>query len=181
MRKAILILVPAMLLMACNAPFVAQPGTPTPMPSVPPQPTLTLTPTIALITPSATVTVEVTVSATAARTPRPELACKVLSQSIKSGSKFRSREQFDISWQIQNAGTATWQPGVVELAYAGGTKMFRYQPVPLTHSSPPGDIIGLAADMIAPRTPDTYTMVWALRQADNYFCKMAVTIKVQLK
>jgi hypothetical protein len=156
-----------------------QPITPTPVPSNTPQPTLTLTPTITPL--PATATPELTVSPTPNGTPRPELRCKVLSQSVKPGSKFRSREQFDISWQIQNTGSATWEPGVVELAYAGGTKMFRYQPVPLPHSSPPGDIIALSADMIAPHTPDTYTMFWSLRRADEYFCRMAVTIKVYLK
>jgi hypothetical protein len=179
MRKTMLILVLAMLPLACNAPLAAQPRTPTPFPSSPP--TLTLTPTIAPITPSATVTLEVTVSPTPPGTPRPELACKVLSQSLKAGSKFAARERFDVSWQIQNAGTATWEPGVVELAYAGGPRMYQYQPVPLTHSSPPKDIIALSADMIAPRTPNVYTMFWALRRGDDYFCRMAVTIKVYLK
>lgn len=81
---------------------------------------------------------------------------------------------------VRNTGTATWEPGVVELAYAGGTKMYQYQPVQLPHSSPPGDIISLVADMVAPRTPELYTMIWALRRADEYFCRMAVTIRVHL-
>lgn len=179
MRKTILILVLTMLPLACKAPLAAQPATPTPFPSDPP--TLTLTPTMPAITPSATATLEVTVPATPKGTPRPELGCKVLSQSVKSGSRLPSRERFDISWQIQNTGTATWEPGVVELAYAGGTKMYVYQPVELPHSSPPTDIIALSADMIAPRTPDVYTMVWALRRGDDYFCKLGVTIKVYLK
>ncbi len=178
MRKTILVVALAMLATSCSIPLVSQPAAPTPTASITPQPTLTLTPTIAPLTPSATVTLEAT--ATPKGTPRPELRCKVLSQSVKSGSKFASKERFDISWQIQNTGSATWEPGVVELAYAGGTKMFRYQPVPLPHSSPPGDIIALSADMIAPHTPDTYTMFWSLRRGDEYFCRMAVTIKVHL-
>ncbi len=179
MRKTILVLASAILLLACNGVALLQPGTPTPLPATPLQPTLTLTPTLAPILPSATVTAEATVAATAAGTARPELGCKILSQSVKPGSKFASHERFDISWQIQNTGSATWEPGVVELAYAGGTKMFRYQPVELPHSSPPGDIIALSADMVAPRTPDTYTMFWSLRRGDEFFCRMAVTIKVR--
>ncbi len=178
MRNTILVLVCAIVLPACSGVSLFQPGTPTSTASLPPQPTLTGTPTLAPILPSATVTVEVT--ATSVGTPRPELRCKVLSQSVKSGSKFASHERFDISWQIQNTGSATWEPGVVELVYAGGTKMFRYQPVPLPHSSPPGDIIALSADMVAPRTPDTYTMFWSLRRGEEYFCRLAVTIKVYL-
>jgi len=180
MRKTMLIVVLVMLLMACNAPFLAQPGTRTPIPSILPQPTLTLTPTLAPITPSATATLEVTITATPKGSTRPELDCKVLSQSVKNGSKFASKERFDISWMVRNIGTATWEPGVVELAYAGGIKMYQYQPVQLTHSSPPGDITTLSADMVAPKTPNKYTMVWALRRGDEYFCKMYVTIRVHL-
>ncbi len=179
MRKTILILLFAALPMACSIPVVNPPGTPTPTASIQPQPTLTLTPTLTPTISPTTIALELAVSPTPNGTPRPELACKVLSQSVRSGAKFASHERFDISWQIQNTGGATWEPGVVELVYAGGTKMFRYQPVPLTHSSPTGDILALSADMIAPRTPDTYTMFWSLRRGEDYFCRMAVTIKVQ--
>ncbi len=178
MRKTIFILVLTMLLLACNAPFLAQPGTSTPLPSL--EPTLTVTPTIAPITPSAAVTLGATVPPTPEGTARPELDCKVILQSVKPGAKFASREHFDITWQIQNTGTATWEPGVVELAYAGGPKMYVYQPVPLPHASPPKDIIILNADMVAPNTPNIYTMFWALRRGDAYFCRMPVTIKVHL-
>ena len=180
MRKTILIVVLIPLLMACNVPFVAQPAARTPIPSIPPQPTLTLTPTLVPITLPTTATLEATIAATPQGSTRPELACKVLSQSVKVGSKFASRERFDISWMVRNTGTATWEPGVVELAYAGGTKMYQYQPVPLTHSIPPRDITILNADMVAPRTPDRYTMIWALRRGDEYFCRMYVTINVHL-
>ena len=54
MRKAMLIVGLVMLLTACNAPFAAQPGTQTPIPSLPPQPTLTLAPTLAPVSPPAT-------------------------------------------------------------------------------------------------------------------------------
>ncbi len=178
MRKTVLIVVLAMLLPACNVPLAAPPATPTPIPSTAtPQATLTLTPT--LITPSAAATLGVTSTPTPAGPPRPELACKVLGQSIKNGTKFRPKERFDISWMIRNTGTATWEPGVVELAYAGGTRMFHSQPVPLPHSSPPGDIIALSADMVAPQAPADYNMIWALRRGDEYFCKVNVIILVR--
>ena len=180
MRKTVLIVVAVMLLMACNVPFVPQPGARTPFPSTLPQPTLSLTPTLAPITPSATAPPEATNVTTPEGSTLSELDCKVLSQSVKNGSKFASKERFDISWMVRNTGTATWELGVVELAYAGGSKMYQYQPVQLTHSSPPGDITTLSADMVAPKTPDKYTMVWALRRGDEYFCKMNVTIRVHL-
>ena len=180
MRKRILIAVLVMLLPACNAPFVAPPPSATPVPSATPQPTLTPTPTLISLTLPATAPVEVTHAAPPKASTRPELACKVLQQSVKYGSKFASKERFDISWMVQNTGNATWEPGVVELAYAGGSKMYQYQPVPLTHSSPPGDITILSAVMVAPRTPDSYTMTWALKRGDEYFCKMNVTISVHL-
>ena len=177
MRKTLLILVPVMLVMACNAPFIASPATETPIPTSTPLPTLTFTPTLAPVTPSATATLEATITVTPSG---PELACKLLSQSVKNGSKFASRERFSVGWMVMNTGTATWEPGVVEFAYAGGSKMYVYQPVPLTHNSPPGDITTLNADLVAPRTPDTYTTVWALRRGDEYFCKVSIRIKVHL-
>ena len=182
MRKTIFILAVVILLLACNIPFVAQPSPAPPTASAPPQATLTLTPTLPALTlpVTATATSSVTVTPAPPSSTRPELDCKVLQQSPKNGSKFASKERFDISWTIKNTGTATWDPGVVVLAYAGGVKMYLSQPVQLTHSSPPGDITTLAADMIAPRTPNRYTMTWALRRGDEYFCRMAVTILVHL-
>ncbi len=178
MRKTVLIVVLAMLLPACNVPRAAPLATATSIPSTPsPQPTLTFTPTP--LTPSPTATAGVTATATPAGPAGPELACKVLGQSIKNGTKFRPKERFDISFMIRNTGTATWEPGVVELAYAGGTRMFHSQPVPLPHSSPPGDIIALSADMVAPQATADYNMVWALRRGDEYFCKVNVIILVR--
>ena len=176
MRKTTLIVVLIMLLTACNAPFMAPPATQTPLPSITPQPALTLTPTLAPVTPSATATLQVTIT----RTPKgPELDCKVLSQSIPNGSRFTPRERFDISWQIQNTGTATWEPGVVELAYAGGSRLYLSQPVRLPHSSPPGDIIALSADMITPVERADYNMIWALRRGDEFFCQINVVVRVR--
>ena len=180
MRKTLLIAVLVILPIACNAPFAAQPGTSSPSPSTSPGPELTLTPSLAPITPSAATTAGVTITATPEGSTGPELDCKVLGQSPKNGSKFASKERFDTSWMVQNTGTATWEPGVVEFAFAGGSKMYQYQPVQLTHSSPPGDITWLYADMVAPKTPNTYTTVWALRRGDQYFCRVSVTIKVHL-
>ncbi len=178
MGKKLFILVLATLLGACQGPFVAPPGTPTPVPSETSQPTPTFTATLAPITPSETAMPEATMTATAA--PKgPELRCKVLSQSLKNGSRFAPKERFDISWQIQNTGTATWEPGVVMLAYAGGTKMYGSQPVALKHSSPPGDIVALSADMMAPQTPNDYNMIWALRRGTEFFCQINVVIRVR--
>ena len=182
MSKTVLVLALAVLLAACNTPFVAPAPTqtPTPLPSSTPPPTLTPTLTPIPLTLPVTATLHVALGLTRAAPSGPELACKVLQQSVKYGTKVASKERFDITWIIQNTGTATWEPGVVELAYAGGSKMYQYQPVPLPHSSPPHDIIALSAVMVAPRTPDRYTMTWALRRGDQYFCPMKVTINVHL-
>jgi hypothetical protein len=179
-RKTLPILMFVVLTMACNAPLLAQLGTPTAIPSTAAQPTPTLAPTLAPSPLPATATVEVTVEATSKAATGPELDCKVLGQSIKNGTKFTARERFDMSWLVQNTGTATWEPGVVEFGYAGGTKMYQYQPVPLKHSSPPGDVTTLYADLLAPKTPNVYTTIWSLRRGDEYFCRVSVTIKVHL-
>ncbi len=179
MRKRLFIVVLAMLLPACNVPRLAPPGTPTPSATLLPQSTLTLTPTLVASTPSATAVPAATMTASPAAPTGPELACRVLSQSIRNGSKFAPKEHFDISWMIKNTGTAAWEPGIVDLAYAGGTRMYHFQPVPLPHSSPPGDIIALSADMIAPQTPNDYNMIWSLRSGDQYFCRIDVVIRVR--
>ncbi len=83
-----------------------------------------------------------------------------------------------MAWQVQNTGTAPWDPDRVDFTYYGGTKMYASTPTHLAQTVASGDIVLLVADLVAPKNPGKYTTVWALRQGDEYFCQVRLTINV---
>jgi hypothetical protein len=99
-------------------------------------------------------------------------------QSVQNGTHYKSREPFSISWKVRNTGTAGWVPGTVDFTYIAGTKMYQYPLVQLRGTVDPGNIAHLIADMRAPRNPGKYSTTWSLRQGDNYFCHVSLTIYV---
>jgi len=109
----------------------------------------------------------------------PELDCKVNWQSPRNRTKVEPRAEFTVRWNVTNTGSAAWDPGVVDLAYSGGTRMY-YEPViPLTQVVAPGEDVTLTVDMKALRDTRSYATSWALRRDDTYFCDLGVRIYVQ--
>ena len=99
-------------------------------------------------------------------------------QTVKNGTHYKSREQFSIGWKVRNTGTAGWGPGTVDFTYIAGTRMYQYPLVQLQGTVAPGNIALLITDMRAPRNPGKYSTTWSLRQGDNYFCHVGLTIYV---
>ena len=150
--------------------ITAEPALPyTLAPSTTPEPTLSLGPS-----PSASA------SSAPSQTPTESvtLDCTLLMQTVKNGTHYKSREQFSISWKVRNTGTAGWDSGTVEFTYIAGTKMYQYPLVQLKGTVDPGNISYLIADMRAPSNPGRYSTTWSLRQGDNYFCHVGLTIYV---
>jgi hypothetical protein len=189
MKHAMIFMVLALLLEACTPPSTPAP-TPTSLPTIVPsdtlEPTPTLTPT-ASRTPEPTLPVTPTLifffslpTATAGTppTPAPELACQLVSQSIRNGTQFHPQEPFSNDWKLSNAGKAPWLPGNVDFAYTGGTKMYLYPAVQLQRNVSPGDTISLNVDMRAPNKPSEYSTFWSLRRGKDYFCRVRLTIEV---
>jgi Ig-like domain-containing protein len=157
--------------------------TPTTPPSAPPEPTLSLPPTalLTLLSPTPTPTLRVLfVTATPAPPTPSALDCKLIWQSPPNGSTYYAEEKFSVGWNIKNVGTATWEPGSFQFTYLDGAKLApRDDLIPLTRSVPPGQSIVLSVPMKAPITPRTYTTHWGIRQGDNFFCRLTLTIHVQ--
>ena len=155
----------------------------------PPTPTITVEPNLSPTLPPTT-TSEPTLSpvpppsASAASTPAESptestaLDCDLLIQSVKNGTHYKPQEQFSINWKVRNTGTAGWGPDSVDFTYIAGTRMYQYGLVQLKETVDPGNIAYLIADMRAPKNPGKYSTTWSLRQGDNYFCHVSLTIFV---
>jgi Ig-like domain from next to BRCA1 gene len=186
MRNAIVFTALALLLASCAAPSTPLPGptstrtqapslTPEPAPSLAPSPTTTSEPTLSP-GPSP--------SAAGSSTPFPTptvskaLDCALLMQSVKNGTHYKSREEFSIGWKVRNTGTAGWDPVALDFMYIAGTRMYQYPSTQLQGAVDPGNTVILSADLRAPRNPGKYSTSWTLRQGDNYFCRVSLTIFV---
>ena len=99
-------------------------------------------------------------------------------QSVKNGSHFKAREEFSIAWKVRNTGTAGWIPGTLDFTYFAGTKMYQYPLVQLQVGADPGNVTLLTTDLRAPKNSGKYSTTWSLRQGDNYFCHVSLTIYV---
>jgi hypothetical protein len=106
-------------------------------------------------------------------------ACRIRSQAPTSGARFAPKQRFDIAWQLENTGWATWEPGTVRATYYSGRRLQAYDEVPLRESVAVNEWTLFVVPMIAPRATGSYTTVWALRRGDDDFCHMTVTIVVR--
>lgn len=178
-RLSIISFALAVFLMACAAAtaLVATPApSPTPSPaasSTPlPPPTLTLIPID--LTPDTPVP-----SATVDPASPDFWACKIRSQTPKSGAKFDSKERFDMAWQVENFGYGLWEPDLIRVTYFSGTRMQVNDSVKLKEVVPTDRWTQLVVPMVAPRASGRYTTVWAMWYGDLDFCHMTVSIVVR--
>ncbi len=186
MRNAMVLMALAFFLASCAAPSTPIPGptsarTPTPSMTAEPAPTLTLAPSATLeptLSPGPSPTAGA--SSTPSQTPTESVAldCALLMQTVRNGAHFKSGELFSISWKVRNTGTTGWDSATLDFTYIAGTKMYQYPLVHLQGTVDPGNIAYLIADMRAPRNPGKYSTTWSLRQADDYFCHVGLTIYV---
>ncbi len=164
----------ALMLMACVGQS-APAATPTTELTETPQPTLAPTLTASPAAPSATPTIPATA---VTEGTSGSLDCQVQTQAIKNGRHFSPGQHFDMGWMVRNTGSASWDPNEVYFTYYGGTKMYASTPTRLQQVIASGDTVLLVADLVAPKNPAKYTTVWALKQADQFFCQVRLTIYV---
>ena len=107
------------------------------------------------------------------------LACRLLSQSPKDGTKLAPNKQFDAVWEVENSGTTAWDAGSIDFAYATGRKMHEEAVYDLLHNVDEGESVQLAVAMTAPKVSGSYTTVWTLRRGGNDFCHVDLTITVK--
>ncbi len=143
----------------------------TPLPTftsfVLPTATITLTPTR---TPTETPTV----------TPTSDLyECQVLSV-FPNGATFPPGGDFDGKWTLKNVGKEQWSDRFDWVFVSGDRFQVSVDSIDLTSYINPGNEVQFVVDMLAPRSPGSYSAKWALRTNNNlYFCESEISLTVR--
>ncbi len=84
--------------------------------------------------------------------------------TVPDGTNFKPGERFTKTWRVKNAGTSTWTTAYT-LVFASGASMGGPASAPLPLDVPPGAIVDLSVDLVAPADQGSYTGNWLLRNA----------------
>ena len=146
-------------------------------PSSTPLPTFT-----SFVLPSATITLTPTRTPTETPTisPTSELyQCQVLSAS-PNGATFSPGGDFDGKWTLRNSGVEQWSDHFDWVFVSGDRFQTRTDSVDLTRYINPGNEVEFIVDMLAPRSPGSYSAKWALRTNNNlFFCETEISLTVR--
>lgn len=152
--------------------------TQTPSPTNTPSPTTTDTPTVTYTatdtptnTPTNTPSPTETFTATATDTPRtPDLACDraqfVSDVTIPNGTRLLPGTSFVKTWRFRNIGTCTWTRSYA-VVYGDGESFGVPDVSPLVVDVPPGAIVDISINMVAPAAAGFYTGYWMFRNANG--------------
>jgi hypothetical protein len=141
-------------------------------------PSSTATPTVVFQLPSATSSITATFALGGGGTSEDAFACEVLSVNPVSGTSFRSRASFDVTWRVRNIGERKWNEDVVKYVYESGDRLHTIASYVLESDVSPGDTLTAVVEMEAPEDPGVYSTTWTLQRGDNSFCPMFLTINV---
>lgn len=109
---------------------------------------------------------------------KPAYACKIIKQDPRDGYPIEAAGFFDVTWTIQNTGTATWSEDFI-YRYWKGDQIAKSAHFLLPRETLPDKTVELTADMIAPYELGKYTTWWELVDADgNRVCKFYASIVV---
>lgn len=136
----------------------------TPSATLPPTATATQAPSATPTTASPTLPLaSATPTATASITETANLSniARWVSQTIPDGTNFLPGETFTMTWQVQNAGEATWTTGYWLRFFAGNTFGAPTE-VPLGQEVLPNQIAEITLRMRAPTQPGEYRSNWVL-------------------
>jgi polar amino acid transport system substrate-binding protein len=78
---------------------------------------------------------------------------------------FAPGQGFTKSWRIRNSGTCPWEPGYTLNFVAGNVAASRMsaQPYIFAKSVPVGSTADVSVNMVAPKSPGTYSATWQMR------------------
>ncbi len=194
MRKASILAVLTIFLLACATLFPPPAPTSTPVPS--PSSTSTSTETLipspyASPEPIQTDTPAVTAGPSETLAPTPWLFghtalpatprlldCRLNWKSPGDGIIYDPGDTFTVGWDVTNTGSQAWDSNTVEFTWVGGAKMYDFPVVRLKASVAPGEEVVLSVHMRAPQNSTLYTTHWSLRQGTTYFCGLTESIYV---
>ncbi|MEI6289676.1 MAG: NBR1-Ig-like domain-containing protein [Chloroflexota bacterium] len=119
------------------------------------------------------------VSYSAANITSPNYSCKLTAQTPADWVKMVRRQSFDAYWTVQNTG-AVWNSSSTRFVYLGGTKFQTHgDSFYIGKNVGLGSKIKLGVDMMAPKTPGTYSTTWALKSGNTTFCRVTLIVTVK--
>lgn len=146
-------------------------------PSSTPLPTFT-----SFVLPTATITLTPTRTPTETPTvsPTSELyQCQVLSV-FPNGATFPPGGDFDGRWSLRNNGKEQWSDQFDWVFISGDRFQTGSDSIDLNRYINPGNDVEFIVDMLAPRSPGTYSAKWALRTNNNlFFCETEISLTVR--
>lgn len=86
--------------------------------------------------------------------------------TVEDGTTFAPLQSFTKTWRIKNTGTTTWTTDY-RLVFVRGALMRAPASVPLPREVPPGEVVDLSVDMVAPAQEGIYQSFWLLRNANG--------------
>jgi hypothetical protein len=189
MKKAAIVLLLLLALIACNFSTLMQVPAPTPAVENPavstanllmtqlagvttsaaaatatPIPTANATPIETSLLPTPT-GIPLTASVTPTCSPVPVDAAEfIMDVTIPDGTWLSPGVSFVKTWRLRNRGTTTWTTAYA-LVFANGAHMNGLALIPLPGMVAPGGVIDVSVTLVAPNSPGTYKGYWELRSA----------------
>lgn len=85
--------------------------------------------------------------------------------TIPDDTMFRQGETFVKTWELYNSGTCAWSSGY-QAVFSYGDPLGSTRSIDMPET-PPGALVRVSADMVAPTTPGQYTGNWQLKSASG--------------
>lgn len=110
----------------------------------------------------------------------PPYDCLQRNQDPLDGYKIVHGGLFDITWTVENTGTAIWETPTYDYMYLKGDKLHTFTDrKDIPHEVKPGQKVGLFVNMAAPATPGIYRTWWAVVDGwANPVCIVYLSIEV---
>jgi hypothetical protein len=155
---------------------------PSPLPDTP-TPTATETPS-----PTSEATLDIDTTPGADGTPAPTSASPppsgstgdngvLASETVADGTRFTPGTAFVKTWRMLNTGQTTWGTGY-ELVYVSDHQLSAPDKVSLPVNVPPGQVVDINVDMVAPNEHGTYKGFWRLRNPAGQFFGDLIWIEI---
>jgi hypothetical protein len=101
------------------------------------------------------------------QSPTAEIPCNISSAgspldiTIPDGTVMSPGQAFSKTWRLENVGSCTWTR-LYSVTFFSGNPLNAFQTHYLLSEIPPGQVIDITVDMVAPEEPGTYQSNWML-------------------
>lgn len=105
-------------------------------------------------------------------------ACLVTGSTPPRNAPVQPGKNFYVTWTVKNVGTKEWWNNGIDFVYDAGYRTEQRAIQDLSKTVYPGGSVTLRVLLTAPKRPDTYNVIWALKVGNKAFCHMKVSFKV---